>query len=206
MAMKMLVQPMLLQVLYHHQHLMLLVVTSHYPLLILLLAIYIPLHLIQLSLILHHLQGDPTPSPARETFEGDTNLGGDFYVSPTRTNEAPNTTGTPDGGAEDLVTLTSMFTLLHRCMNKVEELDKDLKDTKLTFGTVVLTLINRVKNLEDQIKTKRAKGVVSDSEEDHEHFDMDGLNMLASATLASAHTEPAGFNMDENVQPTTDPD
>jgi hypothetical protein len=151
---------------------------------------------------------DPTPSPARETFEGATNIGGDFHVSSTRSNEAPNTTGQPVGGVEDPDTLTSMSTFVNRCLHKIEELEKDLKDTKQTLGTAVLTLIKRVKKLEDQIKNKKTKVVVSDSEDDKaapkEHFDLDGLHMLASATLASANTKAADFDMGANVQPTTD--
>lgn len=73
----------------------------------------------------------PTPSPTRQPFEDDVHSGGDFHVSPTRSYEAPHTSGQPIGGAEDPDALSSMSTLLNRCMQKVEEFETELKDTKL---------------------------------------------------------------------------
>ncbi|GJU02706.1 hypothetical protein Tco_1113044 [Tanacetum coccineum] len=54
-------------------------------------------------------------------------------------------------------------------LGKVESLESDLKQTKLTYGTAFTKLIMKVKRLEKEVKLnkarRRAKSVVSDDED-----------------------------------------
>ena len=68
-----------------------------------------------------------TPSPMRPAFEDSENMDAGFHDSPLKTNDAPDTTCIPASGAEGPVTLTSMSILLNRCLQKIDDLDKDLK-------------------------------------------------------------------------------
>ncbi|GKG20216.1 hypothetical protein Tco_0380017, partial [Tanacetum coccineum] len=55
---------------------------------------------------------------------------------------------------------------------KVESLETDLKQTKLTYGAAYTKLVKKVKKLENKVKSnqarRRAKIVISDDEEDLE--------------------------------------
>ncbi|GKD64922.1 hypothetical protein Tco_1307030 [Tanacetum coccineum] len=51
-------------------------------------------------------------------------------------------------------------------MERIDHLEKDLKDTKQTFGTTILTLVKKVKDLETALKRKSKKVVLSNSEDD----------------------------------------
>ncbi|GKF59442.1 hypothetical protein Tco_0176228, partial [Tanacetum coccineum] len=53
-------------------------------------------------IVVHSTQTNPSP------FMEDDNAGGDFYVSPNRSNEAPPTPGQPAGGAEEPDALTTL--------------------------------------------------------------------------------------------------
>ena len=123
----------------------------------------------------------------RPTSEGYEDLNAGFYNSPVRTNAAPNTTNIPAGGAEGPVTLTSLSLLLNKYVQKVDTLEKDLKHTKKTLGKAVVTLVKRVKKFETQLKTKRRKGVVVESDEEvtegSDKIDLEGLHLLATTTL-----------------------
>jgi hypothetical protein len=83
-------------------------------------------------------------------------------------------------------------------------LEADLKGTKQTLGTAALTLVKKVRKLEDQLKTKKRKGVVFDFDEEKnaakENIDFDGLYLLAKASLASASVDDVDFDMDAHVQ------
>ncbi|GJZ46900.1 hypothetical protein Tco_0600732 [Tanacetum coccineum] len=74
-----------------------------------------------------------------------------------------------DEGSLTLQELTVLCTTLSK---KVESLETDLKQTKLTYGAAYTKLIKKVKKLENKVKSnqarRRAKIVVSNDEEDLE--------------------------------------
>jgi hypothetical protein len=107
-----------------------------------------------------------TPSPLRPSFEEYEDLDAGFYNSPDRTNDAPTTTDIPAGGAEGPVTLTSICTLLNRYVKKVDDLEKELKDTKANLGGQIDVLTAKVQDLETQLGQKRKRQVVIESEDE----------------------------------------
>ncbi|GKD23389.1 hypothetical protein Tco_1225092 [Tanacetum coccineum] len=74
-----------------------------------------------------------------------------------------------DEGSLKLNELTILCTTLSK---KVEDLQNDLKQTKLTYGAAYTKLILRVKNLEHKVKAsksiRRARVIISDNDEDLE--------------------------------------
>ncbi|GJY43867.1 hypothetical protein Tco_0432080 [Tanacetum coccineum] len=117
----------------------------------------------------------PTPPPSRPSqtnpflFMEDDFSGGDYYVTPTRSNDAPPTTGQSAGGAEEPDALTIMSTKLDRCLEKVGVLESELNNTKKTLGSVVLKLDSK----DEEASTKT-------------DFDLEALSELVNATLGSA--------------------
>ncbi|GJR06555.1 hypothetical protein Tco_0529539 [Tanacetum coccineum] len=150
--------------------------------------------------VVHSSQTNPSP------FMEDDNAGGDFYVSPNRSYEAPPTTGQPAGGAEEPDALTILSSKLDRCMDQIGALETELKETKKTLGGAVLTLVGRVKLLEVKLKKSKRKVVLSDSEDEEgvrkDDLDIEALQVLANVSLASAQTlfdVPAFDRFRENV-------
>jgi hypothetical protein len=71
--------------------------------------------------------------------------------SPVRFNEAPMTNEKSVGGAEDPVTLTSVHALLCRYIEKTDDLQKELTNTKSTLGGEIEVLKKKVLHLEAQL-------------------------------------------------------
>ncbi|GKC06475.1 hypothetical protein Tco_0998085 [Tanacetum coccineum] len=75
-------------------------------------------------------------------------------------------------GDEGSLTLNELTVLCTTLSKKVEDLQNDLKQTKLTCGTAYTKLILRVKKLEHKVKAsksrRRAKVIIYDNEEDLE--------------------------------------
>ncbi|GJS74361.1 hypothetical protein Tco_0707202 [Tanacetum coccineum] len=96
-------------------------------------------------------------------------VSGNIDKTPTMPQDSPlprvNTLGS-DEGSLTLQELTVFCTTLSK---KVESLETDLKQTKLTYGVAYTKLIKKVKKLENKVKSnqarRRAKIVVSDNEE-----------------------------------------
>jgi hypothetical protein len=107
-----------------------------------------------------------TQSPLTPTSEGYEDLDIGIYNSPVRTNDASNTTDIPAGGAEGPVTLTSMCTLLDMYVKKVDDLEKELKETKVNFGGQIEMLTAKVQDLERQLGQKKQRKVVIESEDE----------------------------------------
>ncbi|GJV39518.1 hypothetical protein Tco_1417958 [Tanacetum coccineum] len=146
----------------------------------------------------------PTPSPVRDPsprplspsptnpfpFMEDEFSGGNYYVSPTRSNDAPPTTGQSAGGVEEPDALTIMSTKLDRCLEKVEVLESELNNTKKTLGSAVLKLVTRVKKLEGKVRKTKRRVIISDSEDEEAstktNFDLEALSELVNVTLGSA--------------------
>ncbi|GJU21832.1 putative ribonuclease H-like domain-containing protein [Tanacetum coccineum] len=80
-----------------------------------------------------------------------------------------------DEGSLTLNELTVLYTTLSK---KVEDLQNDLKQTKLTYGAAYTKLILRVKKLEHKVKAsksrRRARVIISDNEEDLEDSSKQG--------------------------------
>ncbi|GJZ23140.1 putative ribonuclease H-like domain-containing protein [Tanacetum coccineum] len=76
------------------------------------------------------------------------------------------------GSDEGSLTLNELKVLCTTLSKKVEDLQNDLKQTKLTYGVAYTKLILRVKKLEHKVKAsksrRRARVIISDNEEDLE--------------------------------------
>ncbi|GJU98320.1 ribonuclease H-like domain-containing protein [Tanacetum coccineum] len=86
----------------------------------------------------------PTPSPAHEPME--------------HTFEQPSTDQHPSTPSQEATT--------SQLMARIDDLEKQLKETKQTFGKAILTLVERVKILEVALKRKTKRILLSDSEEE----------------------------------------
>ncbi|GJT67842.1 hypothetical protein Tco_1019322, partial [Tanacetum coccineum] len=115
----------------------------------------------------------------------DESLGGSFHVSPPRSAQAPPT-GHTSGGAEDLITLTALSSIVSTLVHKVNSLETELKAHKKLFKDVVAKLVKKVKALEVQLKTRKRKVVLSDSDQEEggeQAVDLDALIALANAAV-----------------------
>ncbi|GJZ28559.1 hypothetical protein Tco_0573206 [Tanacetum coccineum] len=86
----------------------------------------------------------PSPSPAHEPME--------------HTFEQPSSDQQPPSPRQEATT--------SQLMTRIDDLEKQLKETKQTFGKAILTLVERVKTLEVALKRKTKRVLLSDSEEE----------------------------------------
>ncbi|GKE10879.1 hypothetical protein Tco_1414430, partial [Tanacetum coccineum] len=115
-------------------------------------------------------------------------LGESFFASPSRSTAAPPK-GTTSGGAEDLLTLTALYTLVSKQGTKIRSLESKLQAHKLLFKDVMGKLVKRVKILESKLKARGRNVILSESDnEEYEEQDVDSLIKLAKATVITAHT------------------
>ncbi|GJS34590.1 ribonuclease H-like domain-containing protein [Tanacetum coccineum] len=91
---------------------------------------------------------------------------GNIHESPLRSHEAPLHEGHTSGSAEDSLQLKELMVLVPKLVTRIANLEKELHQTKTTYGKVVLTLVERVKSLEVALQRKIKKVVVSDSEDE----------------------------------------
>ncbi|GJS04637.1 hypothetical protein Tco_0321145 [Tanacetum coccineum] len=91
---------------------------------------------------------------------------GNIHESPLRSHEAPLHEGHTSGSAEDSLQLKELMVLVPKLVTRIANLEKELHQTKTTYGKAVLTLVERVKSLEVALKRKTKKVVVSDSEDE----------------------------------------
>ncbi|GKC71846.1 hypothetical protein Tco_1117729 [Tanacetum coccineum] len=95
---------------------------------------------------------------------------GNIDKTPTMPQDSPllrvNTLGSDEGS----MTLQELMVLCRTLSKKVEILEADLKQTKLTYGAAYTKLIKKVKKLENKVKSsqarRRARIIVSDNEDD----------------------------------------
>ncbi|GKC23990.1 hypothetical protein Tco_1026140, partial [Tanacetum coccineum] len=66
--------------------------------------------------------------------------------------------------AQEQMFVDDLLQLVPQLMTRVDSLEKDLKQTKLTMGSAIVKLVKKVKKLEDMLKRKNV--VFSDSEEE----------------------------------------
>ncbi|GKE05464.1 hypothetical protein Tco_1397482, partial [Tanacetum coccineum] len=76
-------------------------------------------------------------------------------ASPPRSHEAPLHEGHTSGSAEDSLQLKELMVLVPKLVTRISNLEKELHQKKTTYGKAVLTLVERVKSLEDESKEER---------------------------------------------------
>ncbi|GJR14477.1 hypothetical protein Tco_0797129, partial [Tanacetum coccineum] len=135
----------------------------------------------------------------------DETMGGSFHTSPPRSTQAPPE-GTTSGGAEDLDKLTALSSLVSTLVQKVNTQESKLKAHKLLFKEVVGKLVKKVKLLEDNLKGRKRRFVMTDfdKEEDAEQ-DVDPLIKLAKAAAAASAVPTDEFAGDVPADATTGP-
>ncbi|GJY25821.1 hypothetical protein Tco_0400547 [Tanacetum coccineum] len=145
------------------------------------------------------------PDQFTSTNVEDETMGGSFQTSPPRSTQAPPE-GTTSGGAEDLDKLTALSTLVSTLVQKVNTQESELNAHKLLFKEVVGKLVKKVKLLEDKLKGRKRKFVMTDSdkEEDAEQ-DVDPLIKLAkaAATAAADSAVPTGGSHEDAIPPSS---
>ncbi|GJR26893.1 hypothetical protein Tco_1103125 [Tanacetum coccineum] len=90
------------------------------------------------------------PEPMEHTFE---------EPSPAHQHFSP-----PQEHAQEQMSVDDLLQLVPQLMTRVDSLEKDLKQTKLTMGSAIVKLVKKVKKLEGILKRKNV--VFSDSEEE----------------------------------------
>ncbi|GKD78174.1 hypothetical protein Tco_1340795 [Tanacetum coccineum] len=99
-------------------------------------------------------------------------------------------------------------------MTRIDDLEKQLKETKQTFGKAILTLVERVKTLEVALKRKTKRVLLSDSEEEEteaqgrKFHDLDPLVSLLQELVTPSKTpsktvNASGEEQVEDISPTT---
>ncbi|GJR92191.1 hypothetical protein Tco_1093632 [Tanacetum coccineum] len=91
---------------------------------------------------------------------------GNIHESPLRSHETPPQEGHTSRSVEDSVKLQELMVLVPKLESKIGSLEKELKDTKQTFGNVILTLVKKVKILEVPLKRKTKRVIVFESEDE----------------------------------------
>ncbi|GKA54886.1 hypothetical protein Tco_0753835 [Tanacetum coccineum] len=146
-----------------------------------------------------------SPDQFTSTNVEDETMGGSFQTSPPRSTQAPPA-GTTSGGAEDLDKLTALSSLVSTLVQKVNTQESELNAHKLLFKEVVGKLVKKVKLLEDKLKGRKRKFVMteSDKEEDAEQ-DVDPLIKLAkaAATAAADSAVPTGGSHEDAIPPSS---
>ncbi|GKF67087.1 hypothetical protein Tco_0193604, partial [Tanacetum coccineum] len=130
--------------------------------------------------------------------------------SPPRSTQAPPA-GHTLGGAEDLITLTALSSVVSTFVQKVNSLETKLKAHKKLFKDVVGKLVKKVKAMEVKLKIKKRKVAVSDSDKEdrgEQDVDLDALHVLANAAVTVDSTKsPSGASSNPTAcsfDPTSD--
>ncbi|GJT90332.1 hypothetical protein Tco_1079177 [Tanacetum coccineum] len=114
--------------------------------------------------------------------------------------------GTTSGGAEDLLTLTALYTLVSEQGKRIGCLESELQTHKLLFKDMMGKLVKRVKFLESKLKARGRNVILSDSDtEEAEKQDVDSLIKLAKAAAFAADTSfvPADATQENEVPPSS---
>ncbi|GJS50986.1 putative ribonuclease H-like domain-containing protein [Tanacetum coccineum] len=91
---------------------------------------------------------------------------GNIHESPLRSHKAPLHEGHTSESVEDSLQLKVLMVLVPKLVTRIANLEKELHQTKTTYGKAVLTLVERVKSLEVALKRKTKKAVVFDLEDE----------------------------------------
>ncbi|GKB35586.1 hypothetical protein Tco_0880528 [Tanacetum coccineum] len=141
---------------------------------------------------------------------------GNIHESPLRSNEAPLHEGHTSGSVEDNFQLKELMVLVPKLVTRIDNLEKELHHTKNTYRKAVLTLVERVKSLEVDLKRKIKKVVVSDSEDEEtknqgrkiQDIDDDPLVSLVRESMKEADfvtptkVSASGEAQEEDISPT----
>ncbi|GJQ99386.1 hypothetical protein Tco_0522371 [Tanacetum coccineum] len=134
------------------------------------------------------------PEPMEHTFE---------EPSPAHQHFSP-----PQEHAQGQMTVDDLLQLVPQLMTRVDSLEKDLKQTKLTLGSAIVKLVKKVKKLEGILKRRNV--VLSDSEEEESEAQGrksqdDPLVSLVQGLVTPSKTtvNASGEEQVEDISPTT---
>ncbi|GJS88571.1 hypothetical protein Tco_0771207 [Tanacetum coccineum] len=134
------------------------------------------------------------PEPMEHTFE---------EPSPAHQHFSP-----PQEHAQGQMTVDDLLQLVPQLMTRVDSLEKDLKQTKLTMGSAIVKLVKKVKKLEGILKRRNV--VLSDSEEEEPEdqgrkSQDDPLVSLVQGLVTPSKTtvNASGEEQVEDISPTT---
>ncbi|GJZ87220.1 hypothetical protein Tco_0658830 [Tanacetum coccineum] len=134
------------------------------------------------------------PEPMEHTFE---------EPSPAHQHFSP-----PQEHAQGQMTVDDLLQLVPQLMTRVDSLEKDLKQTKLTMGSAIVKLVKKVKKLEGILKRRNV--VLSDSEEEESEAQGrksqdDPLVSLVQGLVTPSKTtvNASGEEQVEDISPTT---
>ncbi|GJT63957.1 hypothetical protein Tco_1015437 [Tanacetum coccineum] len=122
-----------------------------------------------------HVADEATTTGVRVGTEGATTItssldawldSGNIHESPLRSHEAPLHEGHTSESAEDSLQLKELMVLVPKLVTRIANLEKELHQTKTTFGNAILTLVDRVKSLEVALKRKSKKVILSETEDE----------------------------------------
>ncbi|GKD75080.1 hypothetical protein Tco_1333362, partial [Tanacetum coccineum] len=144
---------------------------------------------------------------------------GNIHASPLRSHEAPLHKGHTSGSAEDNLQLKELMVLVPKLVTEIANLEKELHQTKTTYGKTVLTLVERVKSLEVALKRKTKKVIVSNSKDEEienqgwkiQDIDDDPLVSLVRESMKENDTDfvtptktsASGEVQEQDISPTT---
>ncbi|GJS04798.1 ribonuclease H-like domain-containing protein [Tanacetum coccineum] len=104
------------------------------------------------------------------------------------------------------LSVEDLFQLVPQLMERIDHLEKDLKDTKQTFGTTILILVKKVKDLETALKMKSKKVVLYELEDDElesqERKSQEG-DSLISPTKETSKASGEAQEQEKDLSPTT---
>nr|GFC14108.1 hypothetical protein [Tanacetum cinerariifolium] len=83
-----------------------------------------------------------------------------------RPHDPPLTRGYTPGNDKGRITLAELMETCTTLSNRVTQLYNELSTTKVVYNKAFITLTNRVKKLESQIKQKRSSAVILSSDEE----------------------------------------
>ncbi|GJW29504.1 hypothetical protein Tco_0046379 [Tanacetum coccineum] len=138
---------------------------------------------------------------------------GNINESPLRSHDTPLHDVNTSGSVEDSLKLKELSLLVPKLELKIGSLEKELKETKQTFGNAILTLVDRVKSLEVALKRKSKKVILSESEDEEtenqgrkiQDIDDDPLVSLVRdfVTPTKTRVSALGEAQEEDISPTT---
>ncbi|GJW26016.1 hypothetical protein Tco_0039827 [Tanacetum coccineum] len=130
-------------------------------------------------------------------------FGGSFDISPPRSTKALPA-GTTSGSAEDPDKLTALCSLVNSLVQKIDSQASDLRAHKLVFKEVVGKLVKKVKELEDKIKGRKRKFVMTESDiEEEEEQDVDIFIKMATGELLTVLMTSCSYFVDSNKDDTS---
>ncbi|GJW68674.1 hypothetical protein Tco_0123098 [Tanacetum coccineum] len=144
---------------------------------------------------------------------------GNIHGSPLKSHEAPLPEGNTSGSAKDSLNLKELMDIVPKLVLRIDNLEKELQQTKSTYGKAVLTLVERVKLLEAALKRKSMKVILSESEDEEtkdqgrkiQDIDDDPLVSLVRNSMEEKEADfvtpkkvsALGEAQEEDISPTT---